>query len=280
MQNPNLVPLVFPTVWAGVYSVFLHHVSKLAISPKSWTFRDLKTAFKTLIMQTHIPLKFFLMIDGLDEFAGDHEDLVQLFHQVIQPKLCRVKVCLSSRPWVVFEDSFRTCASLKLQNLTYKDIEIYVDEKLRSNLAFQRLSAQEPEATPKLVAEIVEKADGVFLWVRIVVKSLLSGLRNLDDMSDLWKRLRLLPKELEPLYDHLMGLMEPVYMEWVSKVFRILQASRGLNTMPPQKEDDTSSSSKEGNPLTLIVVLLAINENLSLMDIRKMTPEYIASTVQ
>jgi hypothetical protein len=69
------------------------------------------------------------------------------------------------------------------------------------------------------VDEIVEKADGVFLWVRIVVKSLLEGLRNRDDIAILRERARLLPKELEPLYEHLLERIGPFYIVWASKAF-------------------------------------------------------------
>jgi hypothetical protein len=62
--------------------------------------------------------------------------------------------------------------------------------------------------------EVVEKAEGVFLWVRIVVDSLLRGIRNLDNMLVLLGRLNLLPRELEPLYEYLMSQIEPVYLVW------------------------------------------------------------------
>jgi hypothetical protein len=41
--------------------------------------------------------------------------------------------------------------------------------KLRRSDVFQRLSSEEPEAAPAITQEIVEKADGVFLWVKLVV---------------------------------------------------------------------------------------------------------------
>jgi hypothetical protein len=44
------------------------------------------------------------MINGLDEFDGDHEELANLFKEITNYP--NVKVCLLSRPWVVFEDIF------------------------------------------------------------------------------------------------------------------------------------------------------------------------------
>jgi hypothetical protein len=40
-----------------------------------------------------------------------------------------IKICLSGRPWPVFEDAFKSCPSLRLQDLTRKDITLYVDEE-------------------------------------------------------------------------------------------------------------------------------------------------------
>jgi hypothetical protein len=53
---------------------------------------------------------------------------------------------------------------------------------------------------PALVEEIVEKANEVFLWVKLVVQSLLAGLGNRDSITDLQRRLRELPSDLEKLY--------------------------------------------------------------------------------
>lgn len=78
--------------------------------------------------QIVIPIKMCFLIDGLDEFDGDHEEMGMLFQQISISK--NVKVCLSSRPWVVFEQLFNTSPMLRLHLLTYDDIERYVGDKL------------------------------------------------------------------------------------------------------------------------------------------------------
>jgi len=55
---------------------------------------------------------------------------------------------------VVFEDFFGQCPNLRLQNLTFKDIERYVMGKLSHNVAFLKLSTEEPEAAPALTQEL------------------------------------------------------------------------------------------------------------------------------
>jgi len=63
---------------------------------------------------------------------------------------------------------------------------------------FSKISAAN---TSKLVREIATKADDVFLWVKLVVVSLLRGLQNKDNDSDLQKRLMELPNDLSALYE-------------------------------------------------------------------------------
>jgi hypothetical protein len=158
-----------------------------------------------------------LFIDGLDKFDGDHEEVSELFKGITSTK---VKVCLSSQPWVVFEECFRDFPCLKLQDLSRPDIELYVQQVLAGNSAFQRLAGRDPVSTMEFIQEIVEKADGVFLWVVLVARSLLHGIRNRDSMPDLQSRLRRIPRELEPLYNHLLNIIEPKYFRGPRMLFR------------------------------------------------------------
>src|SRR5450756_2194007 len=99
--------------------------------------------------------------------------MAKLFQDIAKSE--SIKACLSSRPWVIFEDVFSDCPKLRLQNLTYHDIETYVNDRVRNNLEFQRLERNlgQSQQTSALVSEIVQMADGVFLWVQLVVDSLL-----------------------------------------------------------------------------------------------------------
>lgn len=138
--------------------------SKAVVSPQSWTLRRCILALGALLRQTAIPLKLCLLIDGLDEFEGgyegDHEELAELFKNISRSNTTNVKICVSSRPWVVFRESFKEFPTLQLEDLTYGDIELYVTDKFNSSSAFQRLLRQEPKSGPNLVREIVVRAPG------------------------------------------------------------------------------------------------------------------------
>lgn len=130
--------------------------------------------------------KLCLFIDKLDEYEGpegDYEDIVELFEGYANSP--HIKICLSSRPLVVFERGFSEYPNLKLQNLTYGDINHYVKDKLGTHKYMVQLSQQHSVQVSLLIDETVEKASGVFLWVKLVVKSLLHGFRDYNRISDL-----------------------------------------------------------------------------------------------
>jgi hypothetical protein len=225
-KHPDLIPVVFPERWKKSYLGCLDLGEQIA--PDSWSLRELTTAFTTLVRQNALPIKLCFLIDEFDEFDGEADELCGLFKELGCSD--NSKFCVSSRPWMEFQDSFRKCASLRLQDLTFKDIETYVNDKFRRH--FERLEAQSADVDSSLVAEIVKRANGVFLWVQIVVKLLLKGLSNRDSIPQLWKRLDSLPRELELLYDHLFSQIEPVYLEWASKAFQIMQLTQSLSSDP------------------------------------------------
>ncbi|KAH8802965.1 hypothetical protein F5884DRAFT_684142 [Xylogone sp. PMI_703] len=268
-KHPELGPVVFPAIWTKLYSKAVSQLLEQSTEPTvSWSLKQLKAGFRALIYQKQIPLKICFLIDGLDEFDGDHEEIAGLFQEI--SRFENIKVCLSSRPWVIFQYLFEGSPNLRLQNLTYPDIERYVQDKLARNSAFQRLAEQEEEAAHALMREIVDKADGVFLWVKLVVGSLLNGIRNRDEMSHLWERLRLLPRELEPLYSRLLDLVEPIYLVWVSKTFQILRNNRDLSEFPfPESPGETRCV--EG--LSVLGFYLAMNSDFSMETMKNIHPD-------
>ncbi len=229
---PTLIPKVLPER-REVLSLF-------GEDPHPWTWPELLKAMRILIKENGVNIKFCFFIDGLDEFDGDHSELIDLLQEmVIHP---HVKICASSRPWVIFEDVFKSRPNLMLQDLTYRDIHHYVDTKFRRNLGFVELEQREPEYAATLVDKISIKASGVFLWVRLVVDSLLAGLTNGDRVSDLQRRLEQLPQDLEDLFHKILDSLDPFYLEHASQLFQLVEAafrSLSLLDLSFADEEDT-----------------------------------------
>ena len=87
------------------------------------------------------------------------------------------------------------------------------------------LTATYKDDTKVLVEEIVSSASGVFLWVKLVVKSLLEGLQNGDQIEDLQLRLRTLPQDLEALFTHMLSHVPNSYKSQAACIFQILRCN-------------------------------------------------------
>jgi hypothetical protein len=165
-------------------------------------------------------MKLCLFIDGLDECDEPGEDVAKLFGTASASPY--VKVCASSRPEIAYEDAFCSRPGLRLQDLTKADIENYVNDRLVKHEKMQELMVKDTAGTSELVNEIGNSANGVFLWVELVVTDLLNGLRDRNDIEYLQKRLRRLPKTLEKLYEHMVLKVDEIYEKEASQLFQLV----------------------------------------------------------
>jgi len=237
-SHREFIPSIFPSVWsrwstkvrtAMTIGTVPSKASLLSHEQKTWTLSQLKSAFQSLLRNFQTKnIKVCIFIDGLDEYGGDCDEIVEYFLALSQEP--GIKMCLSSRPLVVFEEAFADVPGLKLQNLTYQDISQYVEDKLGNHRHMARLALKNPDQARRLVSEIVTKANGVFLWVKLVVKSLLQGLRDQNRITDLQRRLRHLPADLEALYDHMLQKTDPFYLEQASQIFQIVLVAQKEST--------------------------------------------------
>ena len=224
-QCPELMRQILPKLWEQ--SNFDHVKSHL------WNRAELLSTFAELSLQTRLTKRFCFFIDGLDEYDGDHAEIVKLVQGLVQSG--DIKICLSSRPWNVFTRAFggRSHPTFRLEELTWRDIQSYVQDTLGSNKLFRQLMAGKDSARcENLQVEIVSRAQGVFLWVFLVVRSLAQGLTNADRITDLERRLRSLPVDLETYFRHMLDTIEDVYKQQAVQTFHIaLQAAEPLNLM-------------------------------------------------
>lgn len=216
-QVPDLVPKVLPQRWASFHS--------FGDDGRPWSWFELAKAFdltvKFLVSQQTI--KLFLIVDGLDECEGDHFELISLLQQVALLS-DDVKILLASRPEQAFQDSFQHGPNIRMQDLTFPDITAYIDAELCTQPIFQRFKNNQQQHADLLVEQIAQKASGVFLWVILAVRSLVTGLRNGDRVSDLEQRLAAIPPELDELYSSLLRSLEPLYFKHASEIFQIVRA--------------------------------------------------------
>lgn len=262
-KYPELIPVVLPGVWATQYSQALNPLLKIEydIRPLS----KLTQAFRNLANQTTVPIKLCFFIDGLDEYDGSDEDVAKIFSDLEGKP--NIKLCVSSRPSPVFEKLFANAPGLRLQDLTREDIKDYVNDILGQDELYIAQSQKEPVLAPILISEIVEKAQGVFLWVALVVRSLLQGLWGEDTIIELQERLTKLPRGLGALYKHMLTeRIDPNYLPRASRIFQILRA--GLHPVPTLYHIEESELMRESErkQLTILDLALADDSNARLLE--------------
>ncbi|KAK3935936.1 hypothetical protein QBC46DRAFT_357843 [Diplogelasinospora grovesii] len=103
-----------------------------------WSLPELSAALNYIAMADDVPCKFCFFIDGLDEYDGDHLDLCNLMTSLSNSK--NIKLCVSSRPWNVFKDAFRSGPKLCMQDLTRGDILSYVNDRLLNHPRWELLA--------------------------------------------------------------------------------------------------------------------------------------------
>ncbi|KAK4209406.1 hypothetical protein QBC37DRAFT_391283 [Rhypophila decipiens] len=188
-----------------------------------WSWADLQQMFRFLLEDSETAVKYCFLIDGLDEFKGDHSALISFIFKI--SRYPNVKICVASRPWIIFEDELRTKPQLMLQDLTYSDIKTYIDSELGGSVAFRELWMMNEKEAQSLVESIAEKSSGVFLCVVLVVRSLKEGLRDGDRLPDLQQKLDALPPELDDLFRTILHNFNGRYMQEASALFQIVKAS-------------------------------------------------------
>ena len=224
----HLIEEAAPDLFQEVAAIAVPELSKLRERPswRHWSLKLLKSMFHRLVEVTSATVMYCFFIDGLDEFDGDYTELTAFL--LAASELPNVKFCLSSRPIAACKLHSERYPSLQLQDLTVGDISQLVHDRLMGHPRFSVLAQEEPHLSEDLITEIVTTASGVFLWVKLVVQSILEGLMNHDRISDLRKRLRDLPQELDDLYGHMLSSVSPpFYLEQGSRLIQLVYQSPG-----------------------------------------------------
>lgn len=143
---------------------------------------------------------FCFFIDGLDEYqattAVDRREMVHSLIKLANSASGNFKLCVSSRIENPFMDMLSEDNRLYLHELTKPDMEEYV----KANL--QHIGTEEQRR--QLASSITKKAEGVFLWVVLVVQRI---RRQADDearFSRLLGEIESLPTELNELFQRIL----------------------------------------------------------------------------
>lgn len=154
---------------------------------------EISDAFESLTTDATIlqDFRFCFFIDGLDEFEQNTQ-LQRDTYATLATKLRNwtlgghVKICVSSRHLLEFIHEFPATQRLTLQKVTESDIRTLVENRLEGNTQFAKLRTQSEDndqRCDRLKHEILQEAEGVFLWVVLVLNEMEQALANSDSIQ-------------------------------------------------------------------------------------------------
>jgi hypothetical protein len=219
--RPDLTKLLCPDRWSAS--------GCNDYGTNDWNLAQLSEVIARLrahdFLSGHFETRFCFFIDGLDEYDGDHNDIIAVLNEMSTSE--HIKIVASSRPWNVFQEAFGQdkMKMLTLQELTFDDIHQYVEGKLLSDVLSASLEF-DPCSLVDIAQEVTEMAQGVFLWVFLVVKELRKGIQNGDGLFDIRKRLKRIPPDLEPYFRRMFDNIDDFYREQAVQIFLICIRSK------------------------------------------------------
>lgn len=218
---PSLLPKICRENWNPLSAAGCVYDSYREVWTESELFLIVKRLGEQDVQVDGHGIRLCFLIDGLDEFHGDHEQLNKAITKLAGFR--NLKVCVSSRPWNVFKQSFlqlsETGCAISLQDFTKDDIQKFVQDRLETSPGFVRLLKDDARGS-ELVFEITTKANGVFLWVYLVINELSKSLTNHDDFLTIQRRLRQIPPGLEAFFKYMFDNLDHFYKQETARILR------------------------------------------------------------
>lgn len=189
---------LFPNHWApGEWSPWTPR-QDLAISGT-----EIKTALRTLINDADADIRYCFFIDAADEFQDANMAKWQLAQEFMEwAKSPIVKICFSSReedPWL---SQFPEDRRLRLHRATQEDVRLMIENKILGHYHFATF---DPASRDKFLNNFVRIANGVFIWVKLVLEEIIEKLDHRQTVEDLELLLKTVPTELKVFYEEILS---------------------------------------------------------------------------
>ncbi|CAG5152839.1 uncharacterized protein ALTATR162_LOCUS2933 [Alternaria atra] len=186
---------------------------------KSQEMDELKAIFERIAAQNDLEVRFCFFIDGLDEYNGAEEDIVEVLKFLSASEA--IKVCASTRPRSVYQKFFSNSSrTFDIAKFTKDDMRRHVRLRLSENANFRCLETTE-FACKDLMERIAELAHGVWLWVFLITRDLEQAVNRDEDVAMLWKIVDQLPPDLKAYFQRIIQSVRPQYLEEMSQIFLI-----------------------------------------------------------
>ncbi|KAE9573785.1 hypothetical protein CGMCC3_g10180 [Colletotrichum fructicola] len=175
----------------------------------NWSLAELKQTTATVLEQHERPV--FVLIDGVDEVTPSDgvSDLLLMIEDLY--KRPNAKLCILSRPVAWVQRSLAGYPSLRISDFTAGDISRYTHDKLVKS--FEDLQGHSPSLSfaqvKLLIRQLVNKAEGSFLWLHLSLNSVVRGIQQGDEFNSLQARIFSLPETISDQYKEMWKQHSP-----------------------------------------------------------------------
>lgn len=149
-----------------------------------------------------------------------------------------LELCVSSRPWRIFTEAFRGVPSVRLQDLTARDMTRFITARLSSTEAIKQLLVTDSDRTHRLVELMLHKTGGVFLWVSLAVQAIEPA--DAVSMDAIEAKIQSSPSDLDTFYRHRLKDDSPAKYE-MSRIFQLLRARQEVAAFTRHDESSVLS---------------------------------------
>ena len=170
---------------------------------ESWTWQltELKDLFKSYVLGAVKSQPLQIYVDALDEAGEDAaRSLIAYFQQIsTRSPNSKLAIYFSCRHYPILTS--RDNPSISMEEENYNDIATYVRNEL-NDCCGDRLELD------KISKEIVGRAVGVFLWVTLVLPTLVRMFEYGKSIKVIHKKLHEIPTALNDVYANILNLIE------------------------------------------------------------------------
>ena len=212
-QRISLFPLIYPLFrpnrpCSSTSGTGLEGETEVILKQKddrinyNWSPSVLQDALISIACKSVNDVNICIFVDALDEHDGNHRDLLSTLDRLTRltgNNFFRLRLCLAGRQENIFKDAFRDCPGFSIHEFTTGDIRRYTERRIQEAMS-GKLTRDSELALSSLIEDIIDKAEGVFLWVKLVNDELVEGLCEGDSIEELRDLLSGIPNELEDLY--------------------------------------------------------------------------------
>ncbi|KAK5662519.1 hypothetical protein OQA88_8431 [Cercophora sp. LCS_1] len=228
-ECPDLIRVVFPPEKIGGKAN--DRASKMPFGAST-----IRSAMDTLAQQAALSEshKLCLFTDGLDEYEGDCWTLAQQLKALSEGS--GIKICVSSRPHNEFETCFNISSQrFYLHSLTATDIWKFVVDQLKTDERFTNSATEKPKlgGCEELATRIVERAERVFLWARLVTQDLLRGMVNGCSLVRLQGLLQSMPAGLGEVFQKMFSSIDKSDRQRAAQTFLLFASTKSRLAKDP-----------------------------------------------